>query len=265
MTAPLIEMRRRRVLAAAGLMLAGSAVLLAGCERDPASQDIAGESRSGHRAELSASHILVAFEGTIGSSDGSTRTREEAHQRARRIAIRLRTGQGEMTDMAFRYSDDPTAERNHGYLGSFGLGELEPTLEEALLSLEIGAIGGPVESPHGWHVIRREPVRIVRIHHLLVSHRDANQVSGSIRRDRTEAAQIARALLRKVNCDHADLCDLTEQFSDDPENRLVCGDLGWIEPGLLEPEVEKTVFSLQPGQVSRVIESDYGFHLFWRE
>ena len=265
MTAPLDDLRHRRLLTAASLLLAGGALLLAGCDRETTADTTADGAREAPRAVLAASHILVAFEGTVGSTAGKDRTREEAHDRARLIAVHLRTGRGELPDMAQRYSDDATVERNHGYLGSFARGELEPGVEEALLALEVGAIGGPVESPHGWHVIRREPLRIVRIHHLLVAHRDANQVSRSADRDRAEAARIARALHRKVVCDHVDLCDLTEQFSDDPENRLVCGDLGWIEPGLLEPEVEKTVFGLQPGEVSPVIESDYGFHLFWRD
>jgi peptidyl-prolyl cis-trans isomerase SurA len=261
MSAPLIDTRRRRLHALASLVLAGGAVLLVGCDRGPADEEV----RQPPPAELAASHILVAYAGAQDVPVGLIRSREEAHERARRIAILLRTGRGELPDMARRYSDDPTAERNHGYLGSFARGELEPVLEKAVLALDVGEIGGPVESPHGWHVIRREPVRIVRIHHLLIAHRDAAQASRGVDRSRDEAARIARALYRKIVCDHVDLCDLTERFSDDPENRLVCGDLGWIEPGLLEPEVEEAVFALKPGEVSPVIESDYGFHLFWRD
>jgi len=261
-TPPLKARTRARSLALAGLLLAGGGLVLGGCESGPEQSE---PPRRDPPAELSASHVLVSYQGAEHSPAGVTRSREEAHERARRIAILLRTGNGELAALARRYSDDPSAARNEGYLGSFARGELEPELEKALLALDVGEIGGPVETPLGWHVIRREPLRIVRIHHLLIAHRDANQVSSGVTRDRDEAARIARALHRKVVCDGADLCDLTARFSDDPENRLVCGDLGWIEPGLLRPEVEKAVFALQPGEVSPVIESDYGFHIFWRE
>jgi peptidyl-prolyl cis-trans isomerase SurA len=259
---PLNTTARRPVLALVGLLVTGGGLVLGGCQDDPAPAEAP---RRDPPAELSASHILVSFRDAERCPAGVTRSREQAHDRARRIAILLRTGNAELDALARRYSDDPAAARNEGYLGSFARGEIEPALEKALLGLAVGEIGGPVETPLGWHVIRREPLRLLRIHHLLVAHRDAHQVSRGVTRDRADAARIARALHRKVACDDADLCDLTARFSDDPENRLVCGDLGWIEPGLLEPEVERAVFALRPGEVSPVIESDYGFHLFWRE
>lgn len=214
--------------------------------------------------EIAASHILVAWKGVRDCPEGVQRTQAEAEERARRIALLLRTGRGELDDLARRYSDDPTAERNAGYLGVFRRGEMQAALEKLVASLDEGEIGGPVITPYGWHVVRREPVPKVRLHHLLVAYRGAREADQDLRRDRGEASRIAAALHGRFSRPGADPCHLAASFSDDPVNRHLCGDLGWIEPGLLEPEAERAVFALAPGQVSPVVESDYGFHIFWR-
>jgi len=126
-------------------------------------------------------------------------------------------------------------------------------------------VGGPVETALGFHVVRREEVRRLNIHHLLVSYQDAVLADASVQRDRPEASRVAHALRRKLSQHQADLCELAARFSDDEGNRQQCGELGWVVPGMLEPEVEKAVFSLQPGEVSQVVESEYGFHIFWRD
>lgn len=53
---------------------------------------------------------------------------------------------------------------------------------------------------------------------------------------------------------------LASRYSKD-DYRVMGGDLGWIHRGGMDPELEKTAFALQLGQLSPVIETKTGFYL----
>ncbi len=254
-------------LAAAGWLVTCSCLLaLAGCADQQSDRDQDRPARDHQMLgdEVAASHILVAWTGVRDCPRGVVRTEDEALERARRLALLLRTGRGELADLARRYSDDPTAGRNGGYLGVFGPGEMDGTLDALVRSLADGEVGGPIATAYGWHVVRREPLPRLRLHHVLIAHRDARRADASLRRDRGEAERIAHALRDKMVDPGVDPCQVAASFSDDPQNRQRCGDLGWIEPGLLEPAAEQAIMALEPGEVSPVVESAFGFHIFWR-
>lgn len=40
------------------------------------------------------------------------------------------------------------------------------------------------------------------------------------------------------------------------------GDLGWFARGVMPPQFDQVAFSLSPGQLSEVVSTDYGFHIF---
>ncbi len=59
-----------------------------------------------------------------------------------------------------------------------------------------------------------------------------------------------------------DFAALAAEYSVDVTTRDTGGDLGWFpRGGLLVPEVEETTFGLQPGQVSNVVSSAWGYHI----
>ena len=55
---------------------------------------------------------------------------------------------------------------------------------------------------------------------------------------------------------------LARMYSDDPGTASKGGELGFIERGQLYPEVEAVAFNLKSGEISHVIKSRSGYHIF---
>ncbi len=58
-----------------------------------------------------------------------------------------------------------------------------------------------------------------------------------------------------------DFAKLAKQYSEDPGSKDKGGDLGWILKGQTVPEFQQVAFSLPVGQVSGLVQTQYGFHI----
>jgi len=96
---------------------------------------------------------------------------------------------------------------------------------------------------------------IRRAAHILIT-----VVSGASSDDSTKA-QAKIADIEKQARAGADFAKLARTHSQDTDSAAKGGDLGELRPGLLPKPLEDAVAALKPGELSKPVRSEYGFHL----
>ncbi|MBI1223589.1 MAG: peptidylprolyl isomerase [Bacteroidetes bacterium] len=67
--------------------------------------------------------------------------------------------------------------------------------------------------------------------------------------------------LRERLVQGANFCVLAHTYSDDPGSSGKCGELGFFKRGKMVPEFEAAAFSLEKDSLSKIIRSQYGYHI----
>jgi peptidyl-prolyl cis-trans isomerase SurA len=79
--------------------------------------------------------------------------------------------------------------------------------------------------------------------------------------ERQRAQEKAEKLRTQIVDEGANFAELAQKHSDDLGSGRLGGDLGWQQRGQFVMEFEAAAFSLQPGEMSEVVESEFGFHI----
>ena len=99
----------------------------------------------------------------------------------------------------------------------------------------------------------------VKASHILIKTEltDPNADPNKIKAD---AKAEAEKLLKQIKEDKADFAELAKANSSCPSSAKG-GDLGFFAKGSMVPPFEKVAFELKTGQISDVVETDFGYHI----
>lgn len=106
------------------------------------------------------------------------------------------------------------------------------------------------------HKDRYQQAEERRASHILIS---AN--SGAPDAEKSKARAKAEEILKEVQKNPGKFAELAKQHSQDPGSGANGGDLGFFGRGMMVKPFEESVFSMKEGQISGLVQSDFGFHI----
>jgi peptidyl-prolyl cis-trans isomerase SurA len=211
---------------------------------------------------VAAQHILISFQGAKAAPDSLRRTRQEALDLAERIHAEVNHPDASFAVAARIYSDDPQTRFRNGFVGTFQRGQMDKNFEQAAFALREFEISPIVETPYGFHIIRRVPDLTIRVAHILVTYTGTGAIDEQ-QRTREEALQRALDVAFRAK-QGEDFGELALEFSDDKRTNENGGRLAPLRFGHAVAEFEDAAFNLAVGEVSDVVETEFGFHVIKR-
>jgi hypothetical protein len=218
----------------------------------------------GEADEACAKILVVAWQGAEGAAETVTRDKPAAQARAAELREKLASGTA-FSDLA-KETDEPKTGAKGGAMGTYARDkwpEKYAPLKDIVFALGLGETGPVVEHPHGLVIAQRCKVEKVHTRHILIRYKGAKNAEPKIKRSKEDAQKLAEKLRGEASKAGADFEALAKKQSEDGSAERG-GDLGPVGRGMFAPPYEAAAFALKPGEVSAVVESDFGFHIIQR-
>lgn len=227
-------------------------------ERYEAALRAQGMSPQGFEAQLRQDLTLQQLAGAIGQSGIVSRTvgdRLLALQTEKREVAEYRLSLDSYLDKV-KLPDDAARKFYDENSAQFQTPE-QAKAEYVVLSMEtIGAqlsvSEAEIKAAYDSHKERYVQPEERRASHILISSEKGGK-------DKAKAK--AEELLTEIRKTPVAFADLARKHSDDPGSAAKGGDLGFFARGMMVKSFEDSAFGLKDGEVSGVVESDFGFHI----
>ncbi|MCW9098366.1 MAG: peptidylprolyl isomerase [Ignavibacteriaceae bacterium] len=202
------------------------------------------------KEEFRVSHIMIRPDST---------GEEAAKEKVQAILDSIKNG-ASFEEMAAKYSDDKFSAVNGGDIYYITAGLLPYEFEDALYTLKAGEVyPGIVKTRFGYHLIkvtvRQHRYPKIKASHILITYQNAE---GKI--DSAAAKATADSILAELKAG-ASFEEMAEKYSDDTGTKDKGGDLGYFERRMMVKEFDEAAFNMDIGEISNVIQSNFGYHI----
>jgi peptidyl-prolyl cis-trans isomerase D len=108
----------------------------------------------------------------------------------------------------------------------------------------------------------RDRYEAVKARFITAEERRAAHILLNVDDDRSEdQAETLAQQVRDRIVSGEDFAVLAAELSDDPVSADAGGDLGWLEPGIIDDAFDEVLFSLETGAISEPVRSEFGWHI----
>lgn len=203
--------------------------------------------------EYHLSHILVAI-----PEAASPEEIQAAERRADNILVRLRNG-ANFSEIAISESDGQTALEG-GDIGWRSLGQIPSLFLDSVKTMQVNDISDLIRSSGGFHIIKlldkrgdeRHLVEQTLARHILIK-------PDAVNTDEEVLIRMQQLEIRLRGGE--DFATLARANSQDTLSAAKGGSLGWLNKGDTVPEFEDALESLEPGEISKPVKTQFGWHL----
>ncbi len=190
----------------------------------------------------------------------------DAKKRAEKILSRVKKGE-KIEDVARELSEDEQSKVNGGYLSYVSATNIYPEIYSWAASSTEGMVSAKlVETADGYNILKRgreqDGGKEVLASHILICYLGATNCNAP-QYTKEEARAKAEEIYAQATGDN--FAELATANSTDPTVSSNQGNLGWVPAGLTVPEFETALFSAQNGQIIGPVETQFGFHIIFRQ
>lgn len=208
--------------------------------------------------EAQVSEIVISYVDAKRYTPRTPRSRELALQLAEQIHQGLLDGES-FEDAARKYSDMPNYARG-GFFPIFAKGTQQEKFEEIVWPLPVGGISKVIETPTGFHIVKRWHARRINLRMIEFPYRTvAPEDLVEYIPDRNEALHSAERFLLDATRPDADFVEVIARALAYNNRKDQGARQEKIGRGTLPLAIEQAAFALEVGQISDIVEADSSF------